>query len=65
MNALSVLHLQISALSCETPAAHCVSFFFKASQFVGTLDSQSPPTFLILEGETFSLGAGKITIAAR
>lgn len=27
-------YLQISALSCASPVAHCVSFFFKASQFL-------------------------------
>lgn len=62
MRALRVLHLQISALSCESPVVHFVSLFFKASQFLDTLDLHYPPMFLILEGETFSLGAGKITV---
>lgn len=39
----------------------CVSFLFKASQFADTLDLHDPPRFLMLEGEKFSLGAGKRT----
>lgn len=61
MNALRVEYLQISSLSYGSLVAHCVSIFFKASQFLDKPDLHYPPIFLILEGETFPLGAGKIS----
>lgn len=51
VHTLSVLHLQISILTCEPPVAHCVTFLFKASQYVETPDLQHLPSLPVIQGK--------------